>query len=79
MQEQSLMLTTADAAKLCGVTTKRWRTWNSLGKTPPPLCVGKSLFWKRDELLDWIDEGCPHRKYWKVFLERKARKGLPSP
>ena len=79
MIEQPLMLTTADAAKLCGVTIKRWRTWNALGKTPPPLRVDKSLFWKHDELVHWINEGCPTRKHWAIFLERKERKGLPSP
>ena len=76
---QSLLLNTKDSAALCGVTIKRWRTWNALGKIPSPLRVGKSLFWKRDELLCWVDEGCPTRKHWLVFLERKGRKGLPSP
>jgi len=78
-KEQALMLTTADAAKLCGVTIKRWRTWNALGKIPSPLRIGKSLFWKRDDLVRWIGADCPNRKHWTVFLERKDRNGLPSP
>jgi len=78
-KEQSLMLTATDAARLCGVTIKRWLTWNALGKIPTPLRIGKSLFWKRDELVRWIDAGCPNRKHFNIFLERKERKGLPSP
>ena len=76
---QSILLNTKDAASLCGVTLKRWRTWNSLGKIPAPLRIGNSFFWKRDELVDWIDEGCPTRKYWAVILQKRLGKGLPSP
>jgi hypothetical protein len=71
------MITATAAAKLCGVTIKRWRTWNTLGKIPSPIKVGKSLFWKRDELACWIDEGCPSRKHWTVFFEKKKEKDFP--
>ena len=74
-----ILLNTRDAAALCGVTIKRWRTWNALGKIPAPLRIGKACFWKHDELVDWIDEGCPTRKYWVAILEKRLGKGLPSP
>ena len=55
---------TADAARLCGVAVRSWYTWDQLGKIPTPIHIGRKLFWRRDELLAWIDAGCPDRENW---------------
>ena len=73
---QKLLLNTKDAAALCGVTIKRWRTWNALGKIPAPLRIGKGLFWKQNELERWIEADCPARKHWnaeKSFEQRTSK------
>ena len=61
---KQLLLNCRDAAELCGVNPKTWRTWGLLGYTPMPLYVGKSIFWRADELIQWISEGCPKRCDW---------------
>jgi len=61
---KQLLLNCRDAAELCGVDPKTWRTWGLLGYTPKPLQVGRSLFWRADELVQWIGEGCPKRVDW---------------
>jgi predicted DNA-binding transcriptional regulator AlpA len=61
---KQLLLNCRDAAELCGVNPKTWRTWGLLGYTPMPLQIGKSLFWRADELIQWIGEGCPKRADW---------------
>ena len=75
---QSLLLNTNDAALLCGVTVKRWRTWNSLGKIPTPLRIGKCFFWKRDELQRWIEADCPIRKHWVVNNNERSEFSVSS-
>jgi len=74
-----LLLNTKDAAALCGVTIKRWRTWNTLGKIPAPLHIGKCFFWKHSELVRWIDSGCPARKHWKPESEKKIEPRTSKP
>lgn len=58
---QQLLLNTSNAAMLCGVSTKTWRTWSALGLNPAPVRIGRNLFWRHDELISWIAEGCPRR------------------
>ena len=59
-----ILLPTANAAGLLGVSIRTWYTWDQLGKIPKPVRVGRKLFWRRDELLSWVDADCPERKDW---------------
>lgn len=34
------------------------------GKLPKPVRIGRSVRWRREELRDWIQEGCPRRREW---------------
>ncbi|HBT77631.1 MAG TPA: hypothetical protein DEB39_12080 [Planctomycetaceae bacterium] len=68
-----LLLKTVDAASFCGVTLRLWRTWNALGKNPAPVRIGKALFWNRDELVRWVEAGCPRREHWNALSRKKSR------
>lgn len=72
-EDMTLLLTGRDAALICGVSTRTWRTWDLMGYTPMPVHVGKSVFWKYKELVQWIDAGCPKREDW-VYREKMAKK-----
>ena len=65
--DMKLLLKGRDAATVCGCTTRIWRTWDMLGYTPMPVRIGKSLYWRYPELLQWIDAGCPKREDWEYF------------
>ncbi len=62
---EPILLRTKEAAKLCGITAKTWRSWSQFGKTPRPLVIGKLHFWRYEELVEWVAAGCPNRKDWK--------------
>jgi len=66
----TILLPSAEAAKLCGVSVRSWYTWDQLGKIPKPVRIGRKLFWRRDELLAWIDQDCPKRSDW-IFRPKK--------
>jgi predicted DNA-binding transcriptional regulator AlpA len=54
------LLTTKQAAALvaCGERTL-WR-WSRSGVAPRPVKIGASAVrYRRDEYLEWIDDGCP--------------------
>ena len=58
------LLSTSQAAALVGVKIRTWYTWDRLGFVPKPVKISKKLFWRREELLAWIDEDCPKREDW---------------
>jgi hypothetical protein len=66
-----ILLRIRQAAKLCNVAPKTWRSWSLLGKIPKPIKLGKLHFWRYDELVRWIEAGCPSRKLWDI--KRKAK------
>lgn len=72
IQEESVLLTTVEAAALVGVKVRTWYTWDQLGYIPKPIKIGEKLHWRRRELLDWVDAGCPRREDW-YYRPRKEK------
>ena len=65
--EQALLLSAQDAARLCGVSERTWRCWDAGGRMPNAVDIGRSKFWRRKEIEDWVGQGCPDRKDWQVL------------
>ena len=63
-QNALLLLKSAQAAERFGCSVRTWRTWNRAGQTPPPVRIGRSLYWQPNELEAWIEAGCPDRATW---------------
>lgn len=61
-----LMVTAVQAARLCGKSLRTWRTWDSAGKIPRPVRIGRSTLWRFDELKAWVAAGCPRRAEWEA-------------
>ena len=59
-----LLLTASDAAQRCNCSVRTWRTWNRSGRTPPPIRIGRSLYWRPKDLTGWVEAGCPDRETW---------------
>ena len=69
----ALLVDAKEAARLCGIGLRTWHTLTSAGRTPNPLRLGRRVLWRRDELLAWIDAGCPPRHNWEWPLEGHGR------
>ena len=53
------LLTTGEAAKLCGMGQRTlWRHSHS-GAAPAPVKIGGTCRYRRSELAEWIQAGCP--------------------
>lgn len=63
-KEESVLLSSNHAAELIGCSSQTLRNWNLYGIVPVPLVLGNRLYWKRTEILEWIEAGCPNRKEW---------------
>jgi len=67
-RRNQLLYDCMEAASACSVSSKTWRTWHVLGFIPLPVQVGKSLFWRKDELVKWTEAGCPRREEWTYVV-----------
>ena len=72
---ERLLLRDSQAAPMVGLHRGTLRRLVAQGLVPPPLHVGCSTFWRRDELLAWIDAGCPPMRRWVWPLPRGVRGG----
>ena len=59
-----LLLRASEAAELCSASVRTWRSWDAAGSIPSPIHIGRSAFWRLEELRAWIDAGCPRRDVW---------------
>lgn len=78
VKEESILLNSNRAAELIGCSSQTLRNWNLYGFVPPPIVLGHRLFWKREEILQWLEAGCPNRKEWKknkqTFQQNTSKK-----
>jgi excisionase family DNA binding protein len=64
-QSLSIMVSAAEAARLCGIGRTAWYSLLSSGRCPAPVRLGGRVLWRRDELAAWIAAGCPGRDLWE--------------
>ncbi|MDD3586351.1 MAG: helix-turn-helix domain-containing protein [Thermoguttaceae bacterium] len=69
VKEESILLSTPHAAELIGCSKQALRNWHLFGRVPVPTMIGNRLYWKRAELIQWIDAGCPNREEWKKYKQ----------
>lgn len=56
---QPMLLCAASASKLVGVSTRHWLRLCDRGAAPAGLHLGRRRLWRRDELVEWVKNGCP--------------------
>lgn len=63
----ALLVTGAEAARLCNVSERTWRSWDSAGRVPAAIRLGRSKRWRPEELRAWVAAGCPPRREWAAL------------
>lgn len=69
IKDESILLNTTRASELIGCSKQALRNWHLFGRVPVPIVIGNRFYWKRDELLQWIEAGCPNRQEWKKYKQ----------
>ena len=64
-----VLLRAPQAAALCNTSVRTWRTWDATGKIPRAIRLGRSTFWRPEELKAWVAAGCPDRVLWESMQE----------
>jgi excisionase family DNA binding protein len=62
LEPSPLMMTVGEVADALGISTRQvWRL-RCKGDIPEPVNIGRSVRWRRSDVLRWIDAGCPAAK-----------------
>ena len=63
-----LLISVESVAELLGISPRSvWRRLSS-GEMIEPIKIGKSVRWRRQEVIDWVEAGCP-----VPVIERKGK------
>ena len=61
------LLSVASLAELLELSTRQVRRLDSTGKIPQPHRLGRSVRWRRAEILAWQNAGMPEREAWEII------------
>ena len=56
---ETLLITAEELAAMMNVSTRTLWRWLSSGKLIEPVRIGGTSRWRREEVLQWIADGCP--------------------
>ena len=60
----SSLISADELANLLSASTRTIRRLDSAGKLPEGIKLGGLKRWRRKEIAEWIEAGCPHRSDW---------------
>lgn len=60
----ALTVSALDGAALLGIGRTKFLQLHASGRLPLPLRFGRAVRWRRAELEDWLNAGCPPRDKW---------------
>ena len=68
LTSHSLLMNVEAVADALHLSVRTVWQYSKNGIMPPPVHVGKAARWRRSELMEWIEEGCPP-------VDKNAKKG----
>jgi predicted DNA-binding transcriptional regulator AlpA len=73
----ALLIPDTEAAAVAGVSRATWHRLRAAGKVPPAVRLGRSVRWRKGELIAWIEAGCPDARTWAAMQNcgRRSRGG----
>lgn len=62
-----LLIPDKEAAALAGVCRATWHRLRAANKVPPAVRLGRAVRWRREEVIAWIEAGCPDGRTWSAM------------
>ena len=56
---ESRLVDVEEVAAMLGVSSRMVRRLRDMGRMPCPISLGSLVRWRREEIEEWIHEGCP--------------------
>jgi excisionase family DNA binding protein len=64
-ENTGLLVDAKTAAALLDISPRTLLRLHDEKAIPAAVRIGRLVRWRLTELLEWIDSGCPHQRYWK--------------
>ena len=61
-----LLLGAEQVGLMLGISRSTVYRLNAEGRLPRPVHLGRAARWRREELLQWVQAGCPSRERWEL-------------
>lgn len=71
---EALLIPDRECARLSGCGRTHWLSLYAAGKTPPSIKLGRKRLWRRKEIVDWIEAGCPDGQVWAALQAAAGRR-----
>lgn len=68
-----ILLTAKEAWTLCRMKKTSWYKNLALKTVPQPVRIKGMVRWRKEELVDWIDAGCPPQSKWRWNPQKKSK------
>ncbi|MCC6145420.1 MAG: helix-turn-helix domain-containing protein [Candidatus Hydrogenedentes bacterium] len=68
--QKAALMTVGEVAELLRVSTRMIHRLRDSGRMPQPIKLGGSVRWRRAELLEWIEDGCPVQRHASRSMRR---------
>lgn len=62
---EPLLIPANEVSALLGISRTKWMSMADSGKTPEAVRIGRRVLYRREEILAWVDAGCPTREMWE--------------
>jgi excisionase family DNA binding protein len=69
-----LLITDIESAALAGISRATWHRLRAAGKLPPAVKMGRSVRWRRADVVGWIEAGCPDARTWEAMQASNGRR-----
>lgn len=70
---ESLLLNVKQVATLLGISPSHVYSMGASGQIPPPQKLGGSVRWNRQEIVSWIEAGCPPMNRWEYQKQNMSK------
>ncbi|UCC30848.1 MAG: helix-turn-helix domain-containing protein [Phycisphaerales bacterium] len=65
-EPECVALSAGQVARLLAISVRHVWKLHASGRLPVPIRLGRSVRWRRQELLAWLDADCPPRDRWEA-------------
>jgi predicted DNA-binding transcriptional regulator AlpA len=71
----ALLIPDTMAAALAGISRSTWHSLRAAGKIgPAPVKLGRAVRYRREEVIGWINAGCPDARTWQAMRDAVGRR-----
>lgn len=70
--ESTLLLSAHEMMRLLDIARSTLYLWDQEGRIPRPVKIGSRVYWRRDEMNQWVAAGCPPREKWQEMKDNEV-------